>query len=136
MLLAYIIYICIFNKSCFSQPKPKIPNHIIYAYYHNNKITKIANIDLLYNCTHLHLQWNKITKIEGLETLYNLKKLYLGSNKISVVENLEGLKYLEELHIEKQITDGPDGLCFDPRTILNIGVSLRFFPGSYNCVAH
>ncbi|KOB71384.1 Pla2g4b [Operophtera brumata] len=59
--------------------------------------------------------------MEGLQTLYNLKKLYLSSNRISVVENLEGLKYLEELHIEKQVTDGPDGLCFDPRTVLNIG---------------
>lgn len=102
---------------------PKNPNQILYAYYHNNQLTKIENIEVLYNVTHLHLQWNKITKMEGLESLHSLKKLYLGNNKISVVENLEGLKYLEELHIEKQNLDGPDTLCFDPRTLIYIGVS-------------
>lgn len=96
----------------------------MYAYYHNNHITKIENIEYLYNITHLHLQWNKITKIEGFEKLYNLKKLYLGNNRISVLENLENLKYLEELHIEKQNMDNSDGLCFDPRTIIAIGVSI------------
>lgn len=78
---------------------------------------------MLYNLTHLHLQWNNITKIEGLENLVKLKKLYLSCNKISVVENLEGLKYLEELHIEKQNIHGSDPLCFDPRTMIAIGVS-------------
>lgn len=77
----------------------------------------------MYNLTHLHLQWNKINKIEGLDALYNLKKLYLGNNCISVLENLEKLKYLEELHIEKQNIDNEDGLCFEPRTVLGIGVS-------------
>lgn len=77
----------------------------------------------MYNLTHLHLQWNKITKIEGLEKLVKLKKLYLGKNQISVVENLEGLKYLEELHIEKQSKEDWDPLCFDPRTMIAIGVS-------------
>lgn len=77
----------------------------------------------MYNLTHLHLHCNKIGKIEGLDKLYNLKKLYLGNNCISVVENLENLKYLEELHIEKQNTTSPDGLAFDPRTILSLGVS-------------
>lgn len=109
------------------QPKPKNPNHVIYAYYHSNNISKIQNIDVLYNLTHLHLQWNKINKLEGLNSLYKLKKLYLGNNKISVVENLEGLKHIEELHIEKQNIDGTDGLCFDPRTVIAIGVSnLRY----------
>lgn len=100
-----------------------MPTSIIYAYYHNNEITKIENLDLMYNLTHLHLQWNKIRKIEGLDRLYNLKKLYLGNNCISVVENLDGLKYLEELHIEKQDTGNFDGLCFEPRAMISIGVS-------------
>lgn len=43
-----------------------------------------------------------------------------------MVENLEAHKYLEELHIEKQMTGGPDGLCFDPRTVMNLGVCLSF----------
>jgi Leucine-rich repeat (LRR) protein len=77
----------------------------------------------MYNVTHLHLQWNKISKIEGLDKLYNLKKLYLGNNRISVVENLDKLKYLEELYIEKQSIENADGLCFDPRTVMSIGVS-------------
>lgn len=77
---------------------------------------------MLYNLTHLHLQWNKITKIEGLDSLTKLKKLYLSNNRISVVENLEGLRYLEELHIEKQNIDNSDGLCFDPKTMIAIGV--------------
>lgn len=71
----------------------------------------------------MHLQWNKIEKIEGIETLYKLKKLYLGNNRISVVENLDKLKYLEELHIEKQNVNNIDGLCFDPRTMIALGVS-------------
>ncbi|RVE45678.1 hypothetical protein evm_009648 [Chilo suppressalis] len=121
------------HEKCLTKiPKPKNSNHLIYAYYHNNHITKIENLDLLYNVTHLHLQWNKITKIEGLENLYNLKKLYLGNNCISVVENLEGLKYLEELHIEKQNMDNADGLCFDPRTMVSIGASLRIINVSEN----
>lgn len=81
-------------------------------------------MDTLYNVTHLHLQWNKITKLEGLDALHCLKKLYLGNNKISVIENLEGLKYLEELHIEKQNVDSADALCFDPRTMIYIGVRI------------
>ncbi|KAM3961451.1 uncharacterized protein ACR2FA_004567 [Aphomia sociella] len=112
--------------------KPKNGNHIIYAYYHNNHIKKIENLELLYNVTHLHLQWNKIEKMEGLEKLYNLKKLYLGNNKISVVENLDGIRYLEELHIEKQDINSPDGLCFDPRTLMSIGASLRILNVSEN----
>ncbi|KAJ2941306.1 hypothetical protein O0L34_g3504 [Tuta absoluta] len=121
------------HEKCLTEiPKPKGPTHVVYAYYHNNHITKIQNLDLMYNLTHLHLQWNKITKIEGLDKLYNLKKLYLGNNRISVLENLEGLKYLEELYIEKQNLDSPDGLCFDPRTVSAIGMSLRILNVSEN----
>ncbi|KAG6464089.1 hypothetical protein O3G_MSEX014266 [Manduca sexta] len=120
------------EKNLIKIPEPKHPNHIVYAYYHNNQLTNIENLDLLYNVTHLHLQWNKITKIEGLEKLYNLKKLYLNNNRISVVENLETLRYLEELHIEKQNTESPDGLCFDPRTVISIGSSLRILNVSEN----
>ncbi|XP_052741408.1 uncharacterized protein LOC112056946 [Bicyclus anynana] len=120
------------EKGLTEIPKPKNPNHIIYAYYHNNQISKIVNLNVLYNLTHLHLQWNNITKIEGLEHLTKLKKLYLTSNKISVVENLEGLKYLEELHIEKQNVNGTDPLCFDPRTMVSVGASLRILNVSQN----
>ncbi|CAH2237642.1 jg11322 [Pararge aegeria aegeria] len=124
------------HEKCLTEiPKPRNPNHINYAYYHNNQISKIENLNLLYNLTHLHLQWNKITKIEGLENLVKLKKLYLTSNQISVVENLEGLKYLEELHIEKQNVNGTDPLCFDPRTMLSIGASLRILNVSQNRIA-
>lgn len=112
-----------YNNKFNFQPIPKNPNHIIYAYYQNNQISKIENLEFLYNVTHLHLQWNKITKLEGLDSMHCLKKLYLGNNKIGVVENLEGLKYLEELHIEKQNVDSSDALCFDPRTIIFISVS-------------
>lgn len=77
----------------------------------------------MYNLTHLHLQWNKIRKIDGLDRLYHLKKLYLSNNCISVVENLDKNKFLEELHIEKQNTDSADGLCFEPRTMIALGVS-------------
>lgn len=104
---------------------PKNPNHVLYAYYHNNLLSKIENLEHFYSITHLHLQWNKITKMEGLDGLHCLKKLYLGNNRISVVENLEGLKYLEELHIEKQNLDSPEALCFDPRTLVFIGVSMN-----------
>ncbi|XP_045762011.1 uncharacterized protein LOC123865177 [Maniola jurtina] len=125
------------HEKCLTEiPKPKSPTHINYAYYHNNQIIKIENLNLLYNLTHLHLQWNKITKIEGLENLKKLKKLYLSNNKISVVENLEGLKYLEELHIEKQNVDGVDPLCFDPRTMLSIGMSLRILNVSQNKITY
>ncbi|KAH9637386.1 hypothetical protein HF086_011999 [Spodoptera exigua] len=120
------------EKNLTKIPVPNNPSQVIYAYYHNNQLSKIENLELLYNLTHLHLQWNKITKMEGLECLHCLKKLYLGNNKISVVENLEGLKYLEELHIEKQNLDGPDALCFDPRTIIYIGASLRILNVSEN----
>ncbi|XP_075985423.1 jumonji domain containing 7 [Anticarsia gemmatalis] len=120
------------DKGITKIPVPKNPSHIIYAYYHNNQISKIENIDSLYNITHLHLQWNIITKMEGLDSLHCLKKLYLSNNRISVVENLEGLKYLEELHIEKQNVDGSDPLCFDPRTMIYIGASLRILNVSEN----
>lgn len=78
------------------------------------------------NLTHLQLQWNKITKLEGLDNLTKIKKLYLGNNCIGVVENLTALRQLEELHIEKQNLDGPDALCFEPRTILSLGVSILY----------
>lgn len=78
----------------------------------------------MYNLTHLHLQWNKVSKLEGLDKLYNMKKLYIGNNNISVVENLENLKYLEELHVEKQSLDSPDGLAFEPKTMMALGVRL------------
>lgn len=57
--------------------------------------------------------------------MHKLKKLYLSNNKISVLENLENLKYLEELHIEKQNVNNSDSLCFDPRTMIAIGVSKK-----------
>ncbi|XP_004927524.2 uncharacterized protein LOC101736097 [Bombyx mori] len=120
------------EKNISNIPEPKHPSNIIYAYYHNNKIEKIENIELLYNLTHLHLQCNRISKIEGLQCLYKLKKLYLGNNRINVVENLENLKYLEELHVEKQNPEGFDGLCFDPRTTLSIGASLKVLNVSEN----
>ncbi|PZC74663.1 hypothetical protein B5X24_HaOG207382 [Helicoverpa armigera] len=121
------------HDKCLTKiPVPKNPNHVVYAYYHNNQISKIENFENLYNITHLHLQWNKITKLEGLEAMHCLKKLYLGNNKISVVENLEGLRYLEELHIEKQNLDGSDALCFDPRSIIYIGASLKILNVSEN----
>ncbi|KAL4716409.1 hypothetical protein ACJJTC_015837 [Scirpophaga incertulas] len=124
------------HEKCLNNiPKPKSPNHITYAYYHNNYLTKIENLDLMYNVTHLHLQWNKINKIAGLDTLCNLKKLYLGNNCISVVENMETLKHLEELHIQKQNIDNTDGLCFDPRTVIAIGPSLRVLDVSENKIA-
>ncbi|XP_047540284.1 internalin A [Vanessa atalanta] len=123
------------EKSLVEIPKPKHPNHIIYAYYHNNNITKIENLNMLYNLTHLHLQWNKISKIEGLNNLTKLKKLYLSNNLISVVENLEGLKYLEELHIEKQNIANSDALCFDPKTMISIGASLRILNVSENKIS-
>ncbi|XP_028161524.1 uncharacterized protein LOC114353656 [Ostrinia furnacalis] len=125
-------HLFIHEKCLTNIPKPKNTSHIIYAYYHNNHISKIENLELLYNLTHLHLQWNKITKIEGLEKLHSLKKLYLGNNHISVVENLENLKYLEEVHIEKQNMDNADGLCFDPRSIMSLGPSLRILNVSEN----
>ncbi|XP_038218359.1 uncharacterized protein LOC119836957 [Zerene cesonia] len=118
-----ITHLFMHEKNLTEIPLPKHCTQVIYAYYHNNYITKIQNLDLMYNLTHLHLQWNKLTKIEGLEKLVKLKKLYLSNNRISVVENLEGLKYLEELHIDKQNIDDP--LCFDPRTMISIGASLR-----------
>nr|XP_053618256.1 uncharacterized protein LOC128679824 [Plodia interpunctella] len=121
------------HEKCLTAiPKPKNATHIVYAYYHNNHISYLENFDLFYNVTHLHLQWNKIEKIGGLEKVHKLKKLYLGNNKISVVENLENLKHLEEFHIEKQNIDGPDGLCFDPRTMAFLGGSLRILNVSEN----
>ncbi|CAK1543416.1 unnamed protein product [Leptosia nina] len=127
-----ITHLFMYEKNLTEIPLPKSPTQIIYAYYHNNYITKIKNIDVMYNLTHLHLQWNKIAKIEGLEKLSKLKKIYLGNNQISVVENLEGLKYLEELHIEKQRREDNDPLCFDPRTMISIGASLRILNVSEN----
>ncbi|XP_045540312.1 uncharacterized protein LOC106718651 [Papilio machaon] len=74
---------------------------------------------------------------EILDEKYNLwqkslkAKSYL-CNCICVVENMTGLKYLEELHIEKQNADGPDALCFDPRTMLAIGTTLKILNVSEN----
>ncbi|XP_063387895.1 uncharacterized protein LOC134673797 [Cydia fagiglandana] len=127
-----VTHLFLHEKGLTEIPKPKNPTHIVYAYYHSNQITLIENLDLLYNLTHLHLQWNQINKIQGLEKLHKLKKLYLSHNRISVVENLETLKYLEELHIEKQDTNNSDGLCFDPRTMIAIGSSLRILNVSEN----
>lgn len=81
-------------------------------------------MDSATNLTNLYLQKNKIKKIENLECLVNLRKLYLGHNEISVVENLNTLPNLEELHLEKQLIPAGDSLCFDPRTVFNIAVSL------------
>ncbi|KAI8432730.1 hypothetical protein MSG28_013690 [Choristoneura fumiferana] len=121
------------HEKCLTEiPKPKNETHVIYAYYHNNYLSKIENLEGLHNLTHLHLQWNNITKIQGLENMHKLKKLYLSNNKISVVENLENMKYLEELHIEKQNVNSSDSLCFDPRTVIAIGASLRILNVSEN----
>ncbi|XP_026499397.2 polyribonucleotide nucleotidyltransferase-like [Vanessa tameamea] len=57
------------------------------------------------------------------------------NNLISVVENLEGLKYLEELHIEKQNIANSDALCFDPKTMISIGASLRILNVSENKIS-
>ncbi|XP_031767932.2 uncharacterized protein LOC113511097 [Galleria mellonella] len=40
--------------------------------------------------------------------------------------------YLEELHIEKQDIHSSDGLCFDPRTIMSLGPTLRILNVSEN----
>ncbi|XP_047519948.1 protein phosphatase 1 regulatory subunit 42-like [Pieris napi] len=130
-----ITHLFLHEKNISEIPLPKNPTHIIYAYYHNNYITQIKNVDVMYNLTHLHLQWNKIARIEGLDKLVKLKKLYLGNNQISVVENLEALKYLEELHIEKQCKENGDPLCFDPRSMISIGASLRILNVSENKIS-
>lgn len=74
--------------------------------------------------THLYLQHNAITKMENLESLQNLQKLYLGHNNIIVVEGLENTKKLQELHIESQRIPLGELLCFEPRSILTLSVSI------------
>lgn len=74
--------------------------------------------------TSLYLQNNTILRIENLENLKKLKKLYLGHNIINVVEGLQNLKNLEILHLEKQNLFEGNSLCFDPRSVNAIAVSV------------
>ncbi|XP_068624927.1 uncharacterized protein [Battus philenor] len=61
-------------------------------------------------------------KLEEWKTILNIALLF----------NMTGLKFLEELHIEKQNAEGADALCFDPRTMLAIGATLRILNVSEN----
>lgn len=82
----------------------------------------------------MYLQRNDITKIEGLRSLKKLVKLYLGYNHINVVEGLENLVSLTELHIERQILEKSDSMCFDPRSIIAIRVSIVMLMQNKACI--
>lgn len=55
-----------------------------------------------------------------------MQTLYLGYNKILVVEGLECLKNLTILQVENQKLSVGESLCFDPRSILTLSVSLNW----------
>lgn len=94
-------------------------------YLQNNQLQTIHNMTNFPNLTYLYLQNNHITKIENLNCLKHLKKLYLGSNEISVLEGLNELDNLIELHMESQRLAEGETIYFDPRTVKNLGKSLK-----------
>lgn len=70
------------------------------------------------------MQHNVINKIENLDCLKKLETLYLGYNNIVVVEGLDRLRNLTVLHIENQKLSHGESLCFDPRSVHALSVSL------------
>lgn len=93
-------------------------------YLQNNNIAIIENLHFASNLTHLYLQHNELSKIENLNFLEKLQTLYLGYNKILVVEGLECLRNLTTLQIENQKLPIGESLCFDPRSIFTLSVSI------------
>lgn len=87
----------------------------------------MENLNGYTNLVSLYLQKNQINIMENLYHLKKLKKLYIGHNNIGVMEGLTNNNQLEELHIEKQYISEGTSLCFDPRSVLALSVSLNIF---------
>lgn len=96
-------------------------------YLYGNNIFKIENLNGFTKLVLLYLQKNEISVIENLQHLTKLKKLYIGHNNIHVLEGLTHNNVLEELHIEKQNLSEGTCFCFDPRSIITIGVRVIYF---------
>jgi len=58
-------------------------------------------LDAMKNLDVLDLHENKISKIENINRLVSLRVLNLSNNQIEVLENLSGLKSLVELNLRK-----------------------------------
>ncbi|KAF9266606.1 L domain-like protein [Marasmius fiardii PR-910] len=80
------------------------------AYFVQNKISKIANLNSLLNLRSLELGGNRIRKIENLESLVNLEELWLGKNKIMKLEGISSLKKLKILSLQSNRITAIEGL--------------------------
>lgn len=58
-------------------------------------------LDMLKNLDVLDLHENRISKIENLNRLHSLRVLNLSNNQIETLENLAGMKSLVELNLRK-----------------------------------
>lgn len=82
-----------------------LPNRLYSLSFSDNNISKIENLERLFNLRILYLNRNKIKKTENLKNLSKLIILYLLNNQITKIENLDNLTMLRQLKLgSNQIT--------------------------------
>jgi hypothetical protein len=76
----------------------------------NNQITKIENLHCVGDLRELWLQHNKITQVAGLESLVNLQVLALSANRVADFRELQKLATLPALR-DLSLDDAHFGRC-------------------------
>lgn len=91
--------VCFMDKGLHSISELSLDSSLHAINLHCNNISKITNIDHIWNLRHLDLSSNQISQIEGLNTLTKLCTLNLSCNLITRVEGLEALVNLTRLNL-------------------------------------
>ncbi|KDP42237.1 hypothetical protein JCGZ_02967 [Jatropha curcas] len=98
-----------FNEIRSLQGLSKASNTLKELYVSKNEVTKMEEIDHLYQLQILELGSNRLRVMENLKNLTNLQELWLGRNRIKTI-NLCGLKYIRKLSLQSNRLTSMKGL--------------------------
>eukprot|EP00257_Ricinus_communis_P024869 XP_025012283.1 protein phosphatase 1 regulatory inhibitor subunit PPP1R7 homolog isoform X2 [Ricinus communis] len=87
----------------------KVSNTLKELYVSKNEVTKMEEIDHLYQLQMLELGSNRLRVMENLQNLTTLQELWLGRNRIKTI-NLCGLKCIKKLSLQSNRLTSMKGL--------------------------
>ncbi|KAH8482115.1 hypothetical protein H0E87_029539 [Populus deltoides] len=97
-----------FNEITSLHGLSKVSNTLKELYVSKNEVTKIEEIDHLYQLQILELGSNRLRVMESMQNFTNLQELWLGRNRIKVV-NLCGLKCIKKLSLQSNRLTSMEG---------------------------
>ncbi|PWA82576.1 leucine-rich repeat (LRR) family protein [Artemisia annua] len=98
-----------FNEITSMSGLSKASSTLKELYVSKNEVTKIEEIDHLYELQILELGSNRLRVIENLQNLTNLQELWLGRNRIKSI-NLCGLRCIKKLSLQSNRLTSMKGL--------------------------